>query len=361
MGKKQAPERQWRPRTRVVHIGGLIRAEEWDTAVLLAEPGQKKDIVKSRIVAPVVASSEWLGGKSQRTASSRGKAALQDVLGDRFHHGIELAPKPWRGKLFTFWSLPDGKVKHDLTGKIANRSSRLRPFVNAKTISPKVPLWCEPVVEDRWVFVPPGGGSRWFDIRSLRKTDPNSYELGKIILDAISSGQAAEGMAGEFVKRAKLGEVRFRKHNSYQESDSPLVYASRTSVTAASRGQGRAWYAWVNLEGDAIPVSGIQLRAPRPEFAASVVVWMSQDDLILPLLDSGAPRLDGSVEFNLADVAAWPIPDLREDRLQQRLDELYAAFLAYREQAEGMTPAEALMLQEYREVQELAQALWDEA
>ncbi len=363
VGQKQVNSKQWRPRTRVVQIHGLVQGEQWDTGVLLADTTANRTAVESRIISAVLgASPNWLGLGERKTLSSGGKKALLDIMSDTFHQGVVLAPALWSEKLFAFRDESPSRVRHEWSGRVIDRSSLLRPLVKSKKVTGNVPLWCEPRHAGRWAFVPPCVGQDWFDIRGLSKSDPAGYRIARLILECIlgDADKVDNDKTREFVEEAQQGRIRFRAPNGYQDNALPLVYASRTSVTTASRGQGRTWYAWVNLEGTVLPASGLQMRVPRPQFAAALVAWMSLDECVQGLIETGAPRRDGSVEFILARVASWAIPDLREDRLQNRLDELYASFLAYREEAAGLDPKQALDLVSYREVQALALALWNE-
>jgi len=364
VGKKMVSPTQWRPRSRIVQIHGLVHGEEWDTGVLLAETGEHRSAVASRVIAPLdKTSANWIG-QSEKTATSTRKASLLEVFGDSFHQGVVLAPALWTEELFLFRDESPRLVKHEWSGKVVERSALLRPFVNAKNVTHRSPLWCNPEHADRWAFVPPGGGIEAFDVERLQSVDSAGYKMGKLILEAIMNVNdelnTLNAQARRFKMEAQENRIRFRAANGYQDNGYPLIYAAKASVTAASRNQGRSWRAWVNLEGNVLPASGIQMRSSRPEFAAALVAWMSVDACIESLLRAGSPKLGASVQFLLSDVAAWPIPDLREDRLQPRLDELFAAFLAYRAEAVNMNPDEAIGLDAYREVQDLALALWKE-
>lgn len=361
VGKKIVSSTQWRPRSRIVQIHELVQGEEWDTGVLLAETGEHREAVQSHVIAPLNENSaNWLGQTKSATSSTR-KTPLQDVCGDSFHQGVVLAPALWTAKLFLFRDESSHLVKHEWSGTVVERSVLLRPFVNTKKVTHRCPLWCNPDHARRWAFVPPGPLKDWFDIASLYDTDPASHRLGKLVVDSIltCANEAQDAGSKKFVKHARLGQLRIHTRKHFENNRLPLICAAKASVTTASRNQGRSWYTWVNLEGNVLPASGLHLRVPRPEFAAALVAWMSLDTCIESIV--GSPRLGGSKQFNQGSLAAWPIPDLREDRLQSRLVELYAAFLAYREEASNLRPKEALQLNAYREVQDLALALWKEA
>lgn len=364
VGEKIAASDQWRSRTRVVRVSGSID-KEMDTGVLLSEAGDSPGIT-SRVEPPILGTSvDWIGGSPVSIRRAPGRRPLLEVMGDSFHKGIVLAPKPWMSGLFLFRRLDDGQLQYVMTGKIVGRlrSPCLRPFVNAKKVHKIVPLWCDPFVAGLFVFVPSGGGAVWSVPDALaQENDPDGHKLGQLICDTIlGKHEVQNSQSAQFVEHASRGELRFSAPKGFRDTDSTLVYASRTTVTAASRGQGRAWYAWVNLGGDVVPVSGLQMRVPRPAYAAALVAWMSQDSLVATLVERAAQKLDGSVELNLQSVAEWSVPDLREDRYQARLDELYAAFLDHRAATEGCTPADAFTLPSYREVQQLALALWEHA
>ncbi|HTN84172.1 MAG TPA: N-6 DNA methylase [Sorangium sp.] len=365
VGQKRTSAKQWRPRTRIVRISGAIDPER-DTGALLSEMGEDPAVVKL-IVPPIDEKSpDWLGRKPRDRAVNHRKRPLCEVMGDRFHQGIVLAPEPWKTNLFLFERIHDGSLIHSLTGQNLGTltSPRLRPFVNAKKVHKRVPLWCEPVVDNLWAFVPPGGGATWSSIDVLRKKDPAGWIIGDCICRTIAAyanqRRELKADAQAFLLHATERELRFGAPKGFQDVSLPLVYASKVSVTANSSGQGRAWYAWVSLEGGVVPVSGLQMRAPRADYAAALATWMSVDELVEPLLGQGAPLRDGTIQFNLDSVAQWPIPDLREDRFENHLDELYAAFLAYREEAQELPPEDALRLPCYREVQQIAVALWNE-
>lgn len=358
VGKKMVSPTQWRPRSRIVQIHGLVQGEEWDTGVLLAETGERRGVVASHVIAPLNETSpNWIGKTKKATTATR-RASLLEVFGDSFHQGVVLAPALWTAKLFLFRDESPQSVKHEWSGTIVKRSALLRPFVNAKKVTRRCPLWCNPEHVGLWAFVPPGRLKDWFDITSLRDTDPASHRMGKLVVDSIlkCASRASDAGSEKFVEHAQSGQLRIHAPKHFENNRLPLICAAKASVTIASRNQGRSWYAWVNLEGNVVPASGLQLRAPRPELAAALVAWMSLDICIESLV--GSPLLGGSKQFNQGSLAAWPIPDLREDRLQPRLDELYAAFLAYREEATRLRPKEALQLNSYREVQDLALALW---
>ena len=360
LGRKRSA-RQWRARTRVVRIDGGIKSKEWDTGVLLSDSTSERHGVTSKIVPAIGPTSpDWVGSRPAQATLSRRVLPLYKVIGDTFHQGIVLAPEPWCSELFLFSRLPSGKFKHCLSHREVGplESEMLRPFVNAKQVSRRVPLWCEPAVENTWVFVPPGGGAQWFDVETL-PNNSGSRKLADSILDAILNSPRTSSRQGrKFVERARSGHIRFNAVKGFRDSADPLVFASKASPSSVGQGIGAAWFAWLNLAGDAVPVSGLQLRTARPEMAAALVAWMSIDKLVQPLMDASPVRINSSVQWNLSAVAEWMIPDLRDDALQPRLDELYVAFLAYRNEAEYMPHPSELDLSSYREVQKIALSLW---
>lgn len=359
VGQKQASSEQWRRRTRIVEIRGGIDHER-DTGTLLSDRGDEPEVV-ARIDPEA---RTWLGHvpeeRAPRSATKLPWRPLCEVMGDQFHQGIILAPKPWGRELFLFERSENGMLKHCRTGKNLGRltSPTLRPFVNAKKASAKIPLWCEPAVGLLWVFVPPCGGTEWSSIDDIDEHDIDGRKLARAVCRAILDQEPPEGSAA-LVAHARRGELRFWAPKGFRNVGLPLVYASKATVTAKSRDENRTWYSWINLTGDAIPVSGLQLRARSAAFAAALAAWMSIEETVAPLVAGGANRRGGSMELNLTQVAQWPVPDLREDRMQTRLDELESAFLAYREEASMHTPKEALRLRSYREAQQAALALWD--
>jgi len=351
-----------RPRTRVVRIEGSIKDEDFDTGVLLSEARDARRFVSSRIIKGIDGdSNDWLGGRRPDVIIKQGRAQLSDVFGDSFHQGVVLAPEPWKRELFLFRRSDAGTLVHELTGEDLGsvHSERLRPFVTAKQVSGKVALWCEPAVENSWVFVPPAGPDGWCDVDQLRSTDADAWTIARAVVKAILAVPASSAkQSAEFVRRAGDGQLRFSWLKGFRDAFEPLVYASKASPSSTGQGRGTAWYAWVNLDGDAVPVSGLQLRVRRPEFAAALVSWMSVDAHVQQLRSVSAARIGGSVQFDLSAVAQWPVPDLRDDSVQGHLDQLYATFLEYREEAQEMTPASAASLASYREVQALGSALW---
>ncbi len=371
VGRKRGAFYASRPRTRIVRVSGLVDAINWDAGALLADESGTSGVVQTRVVPPFDEHTDnWVARKVSVVTGTSGRARLADVMGDRFHHGVVPAPRRWGANLFRFKTVGESRVRHELTERVFARASCLRPVVKVKKVSPHIPLWCEPEVNGTWIFVPPGGGRVWFPIDSLQETDPESWALADCIIKTVceaagdeESGAAVEieRSAREFLRRARRRHLRFHRPNGYRDDGRPLILASRASVTRESQGQGHSWFAWLNLNADVVPISSLHMRSPRPEFAAALVAWMGLDDLIRPLMRTGQPRRGGSVEFNLEQVAEWLVPDLRADRHQTFLEELYAAFLSYRDIAQDCRPAEALELPEYREVQALASALWREA
>jgi len=352
-----------RSRTRVVRIEGSIKAEDFDTGVLLSEARDERSFVSSRIVPGINGdSNDWLGGRAPDVIVKQGRARLSDVIGDSFHQGVVLAPEPWKRELFLFRRSDAGTLVHELTGEDLGRlhTERLRSFINAKQVSGKVALWCEPAVENSWVFVPPAGPDGWCDVDQLKSTDLDAWKIAQALVKAILAAQTSSlaKQGAEFVRRAREGQLRFNATKGFRDVFEPLVYASKASPSSVGQGRGTAWYAWVNLDGDAVPVSGLQLRVLKPEFAAALVSWMSVDALVQPLRSVSAARIGGSVEFDLSAAARWQIPDLRDDSVQRHLDQLYATFLEYREEAQEIAPALATELAVYREVQALGSALW---
>ncbi len=362
VGRKRGPFHEWRPRTRVVRIDDLSDATNWDAGALLADDSGSSGVVWTRIVSSIDGQSDnWVARTVNVVAGTSSKVRLSDVMGDQFHHGVVPAPRHWGAKLFRFQTVDELHVRHELTKRVFARSSCLRPVVKVKKVSPNIPLWCEPDAYGTWIFLPPGGGHVWFPIDSLRETDPKSWAIADCIARTICAENDVEESAQEFLFRAEQRELRFHWPKGYRDNGKPLILASKTSVTRESQGKGHTWFAWLNLNADVLPISSLHMRAPRPEFAATLLAWMGLDELIRPLMDGGQPRRGGSVEFILRQVSEWRIPDLRKERHQSRLDNVYAAFLSYRRKAQACRPAEALELPEYREVQELALALWREA
>lgn len=363
VGRKLPAAGHWRSRTRVVRIEGSIKAEDWDTGVLLSDTSDSRSFVSSKVIAGIDGDSiDWLGGRAPDLVVKQGRAQLSDVVGDSFHQGIALAPEPWKRDLFVFRRSEAGTLIHQLTSKDLGplQSPRLRPFISAKQVSGKVPLWCEPAVDNLWVFVPLAGPDGWCDVAQFIETDPDAWKVAKAILEAILAVQTKSlGKEGvEFVRRATKGQLRFNAVKGFRDAFEPLVYASKASPSSVGQGRGTAWYSWVNLEGDAVPVSGLQLRVPKPEFAAALVTWMSMDDIVEPLRSVSAARIGGSVQFDLSAAARWQIPDLRDDSVQGHLDQLFAMFLEYRDEAQEIDPVSATELPAYREVQALGRALW---
>jgi hypothetical protein len=254
--------------------------------------------------------------------------------------------------------MQNGKFQHQLSRREVGpvESELLRPFINVKKVSRKVPLWCEPLVENTWVFVPPGGGSEWFDVGKL--VGP-IRRFAEVILETIlNTPNASSRKSRELIERAHRGQLRFNATKGFYDSTTPLVVASKASPSVVSQGIGTAWYAWANLTGDVVPVSGLHLRLARPEWAAALVAWMSIDQLVQPLMNVSPARREKSVQFDLSAVSKWAVPDLRNEGLQPKLDELYTAFLEYRDEASNSGAASAPKLASYREVQKLALALW---
>jgi hypothetical protein len=182
VAQKRTSEKQWRPRARIVRISGAVDPDR-DIGTLLSEEGDD-DAAVLKLIAPPIdeRSPDWLGPQTHARDVGGRRRALQEVMGGQFHQGVVLAAKPWKSGLFLFEKLPGGKLKHLYTGRVVGPlvSPRLRPFVNAKKVSKRVPLWCEPVVDHLWVFVPPGGGAAWVSVDALQQEDPGGWHIGAL-------------------------------------------------------------------------------------------------------------------------------------------------------------------------------------